>query len=220
MNDIAHEPTDADLNAIEGMLEGEQPDPLDDLWEAVVADLPSKTHRVRANPALDSKREARATISPSTYYLDSANWTRTRGVMLVHEDTESVLGNFSEYRHLTGATKLVRESALISIEGEVRVSGTWWLEPLAREHIEAAKQWHSQRHEIVPLFLDRLGVFCPAAPITLFLAFGGIMRVELNEDCKFASADGSQLLFLKAGMNVYEAMDVEGKVALRKEITL
>jgi len=195
-------------------------DPLEELWRE--CDAAPGGHR-RSRPERDLSRQlAEAERRLSSLYTNPDNWHRTRGVALVHAESKTLLGNFSEYVHnrIPSCRKLLRETALVPIDACEEVSGTWWLEPLAREHIEAAKHWQTQRAVIVPAHLDRLGVFCPAAPLILFLQFGGIMRVELSEDCMFASADGSVVIHLAKGVNVYECMEHEGKVALRREIVL
>ena len=193
-------------------------DPLDVLWREVSAgDHKRKRPERDLTKAIDA-----ASRRLHALYTNPENWERIRGVTLMHKDSQTLLGNFSEFRHRIDhkSTKLLRDTALVPVEAILEVEGTWWLEPLAREHIEAAAHWQTQRSVVVRCLLDRLGVFCPAAPLTLFLQFGGIMRVELSEPCMFASADGSIVMHLARGVNVYECMDHEGKVALRQEIVL
>lgn len=195
-------------------------DPLEDLYTEAQLARAAKPTRRHTNPSIKHALDSAAKRLHNAY-TDSENWTRKRGVALYHKESGTLLGVFSEYLHRDGSSiKRLREKSLISIDGQLEVEGTWWLEPQAREHIEAAKRWQEQRHEIIPLHLDRLGLFCPAAPITIFFQFGGIMRVELTEECQFASTDGATLMTLAKGVNVYEVMELEGKVALRKEITL
>ena len=39
-------------------------------------------------------------VSTQALYLDPKNWTRTRGIALMHAETQTLLGNFSEYIHM------------------------------------------------------------------------------------------------------------------------
>jgi hypothetical protein len=143
-----------------------------------------------------------------------------RGVALIHEETETLLGNFSEYTHNSVAScrKLVREDSLIPVSAAERVSGSWWLG--ADRRPEPKQVWHEQRPCIIHLHLDKLMVHSPICELTVHLSYGSIARVELTLDTTFAAEDGKQeqLLYLPAGTNVLEVMSLDCKLAVRKEL--
>lgn len=191
---------------------------------------PATTHLLQQRRLREKAAERRSIkpaeeidrIEPRAIYLDPENWERTRGVALVHADTQTLLGNFSEYRHrsVVGARKLVRESAPISVSATESVSGSWWLG--ADRRPEPAQVWHEARRAIVHLHLSELHVHAPACEVLAHLSYGGIARVELAADTQLAQEDGhgEQLLFLPKGSNVLEVMSRDCKITLRQEIGL
>jgi hypothetical protein len=158
-------------------------------------------------------------VSVQALYLDPKNWQRTRGVALIHEETETVLGNFSEYVHISVAEcrKLVRESAPISVEAIERVSGSWWLG--AERRPEPRKDWHEVRTAILHLHLSELRVHAPLCEVVAHLSYGSLARVELAIDTTLAQEEGGeQLLMLPKGTNVLEVMSLDSKMHLWKEL--
>jgi len=176
---------------------------LEDLWRDVRAVVPAKATKVPAQSSL---------LSPE-------QWTRTRGVALVHRESSTLLGNFSEYTHPSGARRLIREDSLLSVSATEYVEGSWWL---GEGRVpEERRPWHEQRPAILHLFLPELGVHAPACEVTAHLSYGAIARVELVLDTRFAQTTGrEQFLDLPAGTNILEVMSLDSKLALRKEIGL
>lgn len=164
--------------------------------------------------------EAPADKPSASLYTDPLNWTRLRGVALIHEETSTVLGNFSEYAHRSepGTTKLIREELPILVSETRRVSGSWYLERARKP--EPQKPWHEKRTVIVHLHLGELRLHAPVCEVVVFLQYGGIDRVELAVDTMFAAEEGAQeqLLFLPAGTNVREVTSLDCKMAIRKEL--
>ncbi len=194
---------------------------LDDLFADNLAVAATKTKPLIRQPSkkeldLESAEERR-----KKEYTDPTHWIPGRGIALIHKESNSLIGNYREYVHyrIPSCRKLLLVKEPILIDANEYREGSWWMDPVARDRITVT-QWDTTRNEVVPLLLDRMGVFCPAAPISIYMRFGGITRVELTEACDFASADGSELLHLTKGVNVYEAMQMEGKIALRKELML
>jgi len=184
--------------------------------------LESLYHEVRttiAVPAKSSKREEKA--EGKKVYLDPENWLRTRGIALIHQDTDSLLGNFSEYVHRTipGCRKLVREPLPIAVSAKEFVSGSWWIEQSKRP--EARQEWLEKRQAILHIYLPELKVHAPACEVVAHVHYGAIARVELAVDTVFAQSEGQEtLLELSAGTNILEVMSLDSKMKLREEISL
>lgn len=219
------EPTPEELEEIER--EGESQgfsipawqDPLEDLWtEARIALAAKKSRRV-ANPSLRNALDATAKKMHELFTLPE-NWERTRGIALIHAETESLLGNFSEYRHrsVKGCRKLLREEAPITVEAAERVGGSWWLGDSRKP--EPRAPWHTQRQAILHVHLHELGVHSPACEVTAFLSYGGIARVELAHPTRFADDHGKQLIELPQGVNILDGMTLDCRIALREELGL
>ncbi len=153
-------------------------------------------------------------------FRDPDNWTRTRGIALVHEESNTVLGNFSEYLHKTvpGARRLVREESPISVSATERVDGSWWLGEDRKP--EPPRPWHEKRIGFIHMHLSALGVHSPACEVLVFLSYGSMERVELAIDTQFAQEDGKnpELLMLAAGTNVLPCMSSDCKVKLMQEL--
>lgn len=192
-------------------------DELDDLLGENLRHLP----RLRREPSKEEKRKDAEAAHKRDEYTDPARWIVGRGIALVHKDSNSLIGNYREYTHyrVPSCRKLLLVKEPMIIDATEYREGSWWMEPLARERV-AMTQWDTVRHEVIPLLLDRMGVYSPASAVTIHLRFGGITRVELTQDCDFASPDGAELLHLTKGVNIYEAMAMEGKMALRREVAL
>lgn len=191
---------------------------LDAIWSVARAHI--QTERKAKAAAQLRKTAAPEAQSTQSLYLDPKNWTRTRGVALIHEETETLLGNFSEYLHnsVPSCRKLVREETPISVTATERVAGSWWLGVERRP--EPKQVWHEARPCIIHLHLDKLFVHSPICELTVHLSYGSIARVELTLDTQFAAEEGQgeQLLFLPAGTNVLEVMSLDSKLAVRKEL--
>lgn len=193
---------------------------LDDVFREAKAQLILK-QKAKDAAALRATSHPKA-ITTQALFGDPANWRRTRGVALVHAETETVLGQFEEWVHVSvaGCRKLLREHGSIEVSGVERVSGSWWLGE--QHHVEPRQAWHEKRPAILHLHLDTLRVHSPACEVVVHLSYGGIARVELAQDTQFAQEHGKQeqLLFLPAGTNVLEVMSLDSKINLRVELAL
>lgn len=191
---------------------------IDELWSQARAKISTDRAAIKA-------RIIRRTADPApqgtlALFADPKNWTRSKGVALVHADSETLLGNFSEYLHnsVPGCSKLIREEGPISVSEVRRVEGSWWLEEKQRP--EERKEWHTKRPAIIHLHLSKLGVYSPATEVIVHESYGAIARVELAVETIFAaeSRDGAAMLTLAAGTNVLEVMSQDSKMALRMEM--
>ena len=165
---------------------------------------------------MDADKED-APAHPQERYTNAANWTRVRGIALIHEETNTLLGNFGEWVHKTeaGCRKLVREEGPVQIAGTERVSGSWWLP--AEQVMEPRQSWHTKQSATLHVHLEKCKLHAPDCALTVCLSYGSIARVELAADTTFAQADSSeqQLVFLPAGLDILKEMSQDSKIALR-----
>lgn len=221
---MQREPTAADLDQIEAE-DGTAADPLESLFEeaqAATAALPPQRKRSpRTDAALRHALNSTAKRMQETYLLEE-NWERVRGVALVHRESGTLIGNYSEFRHrwVAGCRRLRREHSPILLACTEYVTGDCWLEEHFREHLQAAQTWTAKREACLDLLLPEFGLGAPAVLVTAFLSFGGIVRVELAAHTTFASAGGETFLTLPANTNVLEVMGLDSKLALRAELAL
>ena len=192
---------------------------LDDLFREAKAAM--RVQRAAKEAAALRKRSEKPDAQETqALFANPDNWERTRGIALIHAETETLLGQFSEYIHksVPGCRKLLRESAPISVVAAERVSGSWWL----GEHCkpEPRQEWHTKRSAIIHLHLDTIKVHSPACEVIAHLSYGGLARVELALDTQFAQEykKQEQLLFLPAGTNVLPMMSLDSKISLRVEL--
>ncbi len=193
-------------------------DILDSLWRSqrAAAFVEKRSAAARAIKAT-AKPDA---LDTQLLFRNPENWERTRGVALIHAETQTLLGNFSEYIHKTvpNCRKLLREDAPISVSATEQVSGSWWLG--AERRSEPKQVWHERREAIVHMHLDKLKLHSPGCAVVACLSYGGLARVELAADTTFAQEDGKQeqLLFFPQGTNVLPEMSLDSKISLRVEL--
>lgn len=195
-------------------------DPLEDLYTEALMYRQTKRKARSGDPATADALDHTAKRMREVFSLPE-NWERTRGIALVHEESHTLLGNYSEYVHKTvkNCRRLVREHAPISIAATELVSGSWWLGE-RRPFVDASMKWNVEREAICDVHLPELGVAHPVTELRVGLYLGGIMRVELAADTQFASPGGETLLSLPKGTNLLECMSTDSKIALRKELGL
>lgn len=191
---------------------------LDDLWREARTHI---TAQRKEKEAAAIKRTAEPpSLDTQVLYTNPDNWTRTRGVALIHAETQTLLGNFDEFIHnsVPNCRRLLRSERPCVVAATEQVSGSWWLGVDRRP--EPKQVWHERRPAILHLHLDKLKVHSPACEVVACLSYGGIARVELAADTQFAQEDGKQeqLLFLPAGTNVLGEMSLDSKINLHAEL--
>jgi len=143
-------------------------------------------------------------------YKDPNNWTRTRGIALIHKESQTLLGNFGEFLHNTeeGCRKLVREELPGQVLATEEVSGDWWLaEPIEPEPKppEPITQFKATIH----VLLSGLHLHAPACHVVATLNPQGYMtHIRLALHTKFAQFDPRQpkLVFFPAGTELRKEM--------------
>ena len=170
---------------------------LDDLFKEAKAAMRSVTKR-------KEKAKADAPLpDPDTIGLfrNPANWVRTRGIALVHADTQTLLGNFTEYCHRTelDARRLVREADPLPVEATEYVNGDWWMTP--EEAPKPKRMWKTSKLLTVPYVnLSHLGVHARGVCVYAVFGEGSLDRVDLATETIFGG--GSVLMKLPAGVDI------------------
>ena len=190
---------------------------LNDLWSSARQTIHAARVAAHKEPRRQKLKEPLP--PPDTTYSNPANWRRTQGIALIHAETKTLLGNFSEYIHSDGvARRLVREDAPITVAKAEEVSGDWWIKPNAAP-LEPVQEGHTKHDTIMHILLPKLNVHCPLCEITAHIAYGAIARVELATETMFAqTAEGDHLLWLPAGTNILGEMGQDTKIQLWQEI--
>lgn len=195
------------------------------LTRALAKQTPHKARR-KPSDSISPKELAEAERRLKLRFLDPANWERTRTVALIHEETETLLGNFAEYKHKLseGTRKLQRVTEPTAVQAIERVSGAHWVTDY-RDKIGAVRDLSAiaeeEREAILDLHLPEMDhVFSPEVMVTVKLIWGGIAEVRLTEETRFFSKDRRVQLILPEGIDVLEGMSLDCKLELRKFLGL
>lgn len=193
-------------------------DPLDALLETAVREQSRKSTRVLATPSKDDKPLVPVNKLTGGFYLP-VNWKLTRTISLIHQPSNTLLGNFNEFTYIPNpkTRKLTRVEAPVATDGTEFVTGEWWLQMEAQHHAEQ-KSWIESRSTIIGISLHECGLHCDAAEVIVRLEHGYIARVELSHDTRFTCAARNSFLILHAGLDVLEAMSFDCKIALKSEL--
>lgn len=191
--------------------------PLEDLYTDAMLNRKIRVQRKGTDPSLRDALDA-ATKRMRELYTLPENWERTRGVAIIDHATHTLVGNFSEYQHRTipSAHKWLREHTPIAINATLEMDGCLgaeWDMRLGRQ------SWEQEHRACLPVLLDELMVEAPAVELLLKTRLGVITRAELVGEAQFASMNGSMILRLPAGTNIWEACGTDTKSAMRKQIT-
>ena len=172
--------------------------------------------------AITAYKKIHPTSAPSLgKYADPENWIRTQSVALIHRESQTLLGNFGAFRHLTeeGCRKLVREQHLggAILKTEL-VSGDWWLaEPLEPEPPpELRTHFNTTLHVGLP-GLQLHAVRCPV--VATLNEKGWITHIRLSLHTTFAQCGGEpQLVFFPAGTELRAEMSRACKIELFRQL--
>lgn len=195
-------------------------DPLEDLYQEAALAHAAKNPRQRkaTDPGMRHALDA-ATKTMREMYTLPENWRRTRGVALIDKSTKTLIGNFSEYEHvsLRGTRKLLREHHPIPIDATEEMDG--YLGEALERRIRGTS-WTQKQTLTADLWLDELAVGAPGVAVTICLHLGTIARVELDTPTQLAAVNGGSILNLPGGTNVWEHLSVDTKNWLRKQVAL
>jgi len=136
-------------------------------------------------------------------YRNPANWVKGKAVALLHEETKTLLGHFTEYTHKTvpNCRRMVREDCSTKVEAVEYVKGAW-----APAAVPAATKriWNTSVEVICDIrLLDFQASACEVV-VEAFFGEGRLERVEIVAEVTFASP--SQFFTLPAGTNIFPQM--------------
>lgn len=186
---------------------------LDDLYaEARKAAKAERTAEFARGTRKTKQTEPETPIEPAGLFANPDNWTRTRGLALIHRETKALLGNFWEWKHKTvpDARRLVRSLEPISVERAEEVD--FGLSALAPQ-LNAGKRVVAQRVVTADVALEAPKVSAAGVMLCIHYYDGWTAKAVLVVDTTFAE-DG-EILQLPAGVDVLPVMRREGKIALR-----
>ena len=193
-------------------------DPLEQLFlEAQIAGQRIKKEKRHADPAQKHQVSTDSALMRNTF-RDPENWERTRGIALIDKNTNTLVGNFSEYTHrfVPRTRKLLREHSPIPVDATEYCDGYLGFELTAR--FGEFQKWTQVKHAIIDIVLGELQLAAVTVEVEVALYLGGITRVDLNNDTQFASEDGEEVVFLPRGTNVLPHMTHECKLDVREAI--
>lgn len=196
---------------------------LDDLLTRAMAKQTPHKPRRKPTDTISPQELAAADKRMKERFTLPENWELVRVVALIHEETDTLLGNFTELKHkLTpGCRRLVRVNVPTEVQEFERVSGAHWLNPSPMTGKTDSVNAEEERDAVCDLSLPELGhVFAPAAMVTVKLVWGGISEVRLSDETRFFDKDKRTHLVLPEGLDVLEVMSLESKLKLREWLGL
>ena len=184
---------------------------LDDLFKEAVKEM-----RKAAVAATKPARKAEATPPANRRYDWPENYNRGQNIGLLHKETGTLLGVFSEWIHKTepDVRKLVREESELPLHAVEEVSGDWGKHTPSRvPYTPSASLVYHHAELTVSLAQDSL-----TAHVQLEVSCQGIAILEarLQSPCTFGGPDS--ILCLPPGTNIFPALSRESKLAIREFI--
>lgn len=155
---------------------------------------------------------------PAAIFSNPDNWRVARAVLLIHQETQTLLGHFDELVHRTvpDARRLVRsEDQAVRNSAVEYVSGAWWL---FQETVKAKANPHYRK---ITVFLPKahlweLGVYSYDLELTVRLLDSGILRAEAEVETVWTH-DGegaAHFIILPPGVDIYRLLSRETKIDL------
>lgn len=194
-------------------------DPLDTLLQDAMREASKRT--VRASPSRDSKAEIATRPKLTSGFYSPENWDRVCTISLIHQPTNTLLGNFDEFRYIPNrkTKRLVRVEGPRETDGVEYVTGDWWLQQETERHADP-KSWIESRATVIGISLTECSLHCDAAEVLVRLEHGWIARVELSRETRFTCPARNSFLLLPAGLDVLEVMSFDSKMILKEEMKL
>lgn len=193
------------------------------LTKALARQTPKKTRR-KPGEQVTAKAIAEFDRKWKERFSLPENWTASRTVLLVHDESDTLLGNFQEYTHnlTTGCRRLVRVDKPSGIGDIERVSGDHWLysAPFAKPE-KPEFEAEETRPAIIDIHLPELdNVFAAGVEVDVVLTWGSITRVELLQETWFYGKDKRVQLSLPEGLDIREGLSLETKIRLKEFLGL
>lgn len=188
--------------------------PLEDLFQEAAANRKLRRPAKKLDPAARKAAELSAQRS-RTLYSNPENWERKRGLALIDKETQTLIGNFSEWTHRTvlNTRKLIREHQPIEIHAVEEVEG--FLGERLEQTIRNVS-WEKEHFLVADMRLDELMVSAPEVPLRVLTSMGAITRLELVDPTQFASESGNVLFQLAPGTDLLQAASTDSKIMVRR----
>lgn len=190
---------------------------LDELHKTAMAAFHAQR---RATPAKQAKPSATAPET-SDKYSNPANWVAGHAITLLHADTDSLLGVFVEWLHVSdkSARRLLPPAGPVSPSRTERISSGWLPSAVPAGELARRAPEHQRITVISPVALEGLGVHSPLCELAIVLQDSYLLRVETLYPEEFGQLPGrpDQLLHLPARVNILPLLSLESKIALRAE---
>jgi hypothetical protein len=168
---------------------------------AMRAEVKVRKARVPTEREVSAEERLRAELAPLE------NWTPRRSIALVHQETVTLLGTFTEYVHdkAPGARRLVRDFEAPAPSVTEYVLGQWDLripeQPPTRHHI-----WHQTIPVLMNCVLGRMHMSGEMVSLSAVFGEGRLDRVELREPAVFTSPRQPECLILPVGTDILPEM--------------
>jgi len=133
-------------------------------------------------------------------YRNPANWIRGKGVALIHRASETLLGNFTEYRHRTveDARRLVREESPPPVQSVEYIDLD--LNLSNGQSPTPKRAWQTILPLTCHINILSFNAFAPRVSLLAHFGEGNLVWLELAEATVFQAEDG--MLRLPAGTNI------------------
>ena len=152
--------------------------------------------------------------APSIAPTPSTQWQRGFNIRLMHRETNSSLGDFSEWRQADGTRKLVREpDNSLPIHKIEWITGYWGARtPPPQVYADADERFQME----ISCILEAEDEYHGSAKLTVTLKDGAIQSAALLCETSFAAP--SEILILPALFNIYPLLTRSSKIALFEEV--
>lgn len=152
--------------------------------------------------------------APSIAPTPATQWQRGFNIRLMHRETNTVLGDFSEWRQADGSRKLVREpDNSLPIHKIEWMSGYWGARtPIPQVYTSADERYQME----IPVTFEAEEEFIGTAKLTVTLTGGAVTSATLLAEASFAAP--SEILVLPQLFNLYPLLTRAAKIALFEEV--
>lgn len=199
---------------------------LDDLLETAVKqhtkEKEAKIDRKRISGDLAKARAAEKRLHEE--FANPENWAHRRYVLLIHRESERLIGVYSELVHVRVADcrRLVHTQELVDTTalGREYVSGPQWAEE-AQMHTTLLNE--TTEHIEIEVGLELVGfeeATTATADVCCVLQDGALVRVELMGRTRFASASGRNIVYLPEGVDLLRCLTLDSKIAVRQALAV
>ena len=186
---------------------------LDDLFSIAKKELVAKRKAAAPHKLADA---APAPITPAAIYTNPANWKAGRCLALIHEETSTLLGLFTELLHITVADcrRLIQATPNSTVQGVEYVKGSGWLAPLPALPPTILTR---TVEKVLPITLTFDFACLDACAVMAVVTASALISVRLAQAATFTSSN-SEALILPANTDIWPLMAVETKRILWKMI--